>query len=465
MTLRLGIDVACRSPHQVTCADGAGEFVFTGRRFRSTVEDLEKLWASLPTGEDIMVIMEPTRNAWVLLAAWFTAHDATVCLVPPEQSADLRDYYNKHTKTDRLDSRVLARLPLLHPEGLRPVTDAGPADPLRRAVRRRSSLVQRRTAAYSRIDALLELLSPAWADILGSDYTKTALTVLQRTGADPKQITKLGRKRLTELLIRTSHGHWRETHADAIIAAATETTALWQHGGLDFAELATDIAAEARVAAQLSVEIEQLDQRIQTLYEAADPAQLVISTPGLRTTLAAGILGRLGDPNRFANLAGVRAFTGLVPSIDQSGIADRHGPPTKAGDSGLREALVNGADRARAVDPTLACRYQDLVVNKGKHHNAALCTLGAMLATRIAACWRTGAYYELRDTDGTPITEQQGRDICATRYKVTNADRAKKRSTRTSQRLKQRTSRRNKESHSAPTTGPLKTDHTSPATT
>ena len=39
-------------------------------------------------------------------------------LVPPEQSADLRDYYSKHAKSDRLDSRMLARLPLLHPEGL-----------------------------------------------------------------------------------------------------------------------------------------------------------------------------------------------------------------------------------------------------------------------------------------------------------------------------------------------------------
>ncbi|WP_425584811.1 IS110 family transposase, partial [Streptomyces vastus] len=76
---------------------------------------------------------------------------------PPEQSADLRDYYHKHTKNDRLDSRVLARLPLLHPKGLPPLSDTGPAHPLRRAVRRRSTLVERRTATFYRLDALLEL--------------------------------------------------------------------------------------------------------------------------------------------------------------------------------------------------------------------------------------------------------------------------------------------------------------------
>src|SRR3954468_23984649 len=97
-------------------------------------------------------------------------------MVPPEQSADLRAYYNKHTKTDRLDSRVLARLPLLQPEGLRPLrpdtrdgtTLTGPAAALRRAVRRRSKLVQQRTAVNQRIDARLELLGPHWADVLGS---------------------------------------------------------------------------------------------------------------------------------------------------------------------------------------------------------------------------------------------------------------------------------------------------------
>jgi hypothetical protein len=64
-------------------------------------------------------------------------------VVPPEQSADLRDYYNKHTKTDRLDSRLLARLPLLHPEGLREIDDLGPAEALRRAVRHRSAIPAR----------------------------------------------------------------------------------------------------------------------------------------------------------------------------------------------------------------------------------------------------------------------------------------------------------------------------------
>jgi len=44
------------------------------------------------------------------------------------------------------------------------------------------------------------------------------------------------------------------------------------------------------------------------------------------------------------NLAGVRSFTGIVPKIDQSGLADHHGGLTKAGDPGLRQALYLAAD-------------------------------------------------------------------------------------------------------------------------
>jgi hypothetical protein len=57
---------------------------------------------------------------------WFHQNDASVVLVPPERSADLRRYYAKHTKSDRLDSQLLARLPMLHPDGLHAEQGLGP---------------------------------------------------------------------------------------------------------------------------------------------------------------------------------------------------------------------------------------------------------------------------------------------------------------------------------------------------
>ena len=107
--------------------------------------------------------------------------------------------------------------------------------------------------------------------------------------------------------------------------------------------------------------------------------------------------------NRFDNLKGVRAFTGLVPKLDQSGNEDRNKGITKSGDPGLRQVLYLAADQARKIDPTLAAHYHRLFVN-GKHHTSAVCTIATVLITRIAACWRAGKHYELRDIDDRIIT-------------------------------------------------------------
>lgn len=108
MQMTLGIDVACRAAHQASLADESGRLAWSGRKFRTTASDLQQLWDSVLTWAAVTVVMEPTCNAWVPLASWFRRHGATVIMLPPKQSADLRDYYSKHVKSDRLDSRLLA---------------------------------------------------------------------------------------------------------------------------------------------------------------------------------------------------------------------------------------------------------------------------------------------------------------------------------------------------------------------
>ena len=66
--------------------------------------------------------------------------------------------------------------------------------------------------------------------------------------------------------------------------------------------------------------------------------------------------------------------------------------------------------------------------------------------TRIAACWRNGQRYELRDVNGTLLTEAEGRVICKERYRVDPAMRAARRRTTKAAQAKGRAGRRRKES-------------------
>jgi len=446
--ITLGIDIACRAAHQASLADERGVFFWSGRRFRTTHQDLEALWGSLPADSEVTVVMEPTRNAWVVLASWFERKGAKVVMVPSEQSADLRDYYFKHTKSDRLDSKILARIPLLHPEGLYAHEHLGPAVPIRRATRLRSSLVKRRSEVLGRIDALLEIMGPQWHQVL--DLTKRSSLRFCAAGySDPHLCRRIGRARLGRFLHRYSHGRFGDPDAVRVLAAAAETLALWGEE-LDYGELADDIAVEARLALSLTLEIDELEQRIAVMLRALDPQGILRTVPGVGAIGAAQILARLGDPNRFRSLAGVRSFSGLVPSLNSSGQNGGHGGPTKSGDALLREALFMSADAARKIDPTLAQRYHRLMTVNGKHHNSALCHISTALLTRIVSCWRSQEPYVIRDLAGQPVTPEEGRRIVHDRFVVSASLREQRRVTRKNMG----TSRRNKESQRAPSTGP-----------
>lgn len=460
MALTLGIDVAVRAAHQATLArDGAT--VWRGRKFWTRPADLERLWADLDLDEpgELTVVIEPTRNAWIVVAEWFRRRGARVVMVPTTQSADLRKYYSKHTKNDRIDSELLARLPLLHPEGLREYSGQGPADALRRLVKQRSSMVKRRVAVYARLDALVELLGPSWYGVLGSNYGIAALEFLARY-ADPHTVTRLGQARLSRFLIARSRGAWREDQAAGLVAAAKETLALWGADGMDFAELAEDIAHEAEQALFLTRQIKQIDERVANLYADADPEGIVASAPGVGPVISAVIAGRIGDPHRFTSLAAIRAYTGLVPKVSQSGVSKVESSITKAGDPLLREMLYTAADQARKVDPQIAAKYQRLMTGD-RHHDSAICHLATMMITRIATCMRTGQPYTLRDVDGTPITEAEGRAIVKQRYQLDPHRRDNIRHKRMHEHRKQTADQESQKSLSAPTSRPATTKPTS----
>ena len=313
MKIRVGIDIACRAPHVAAIADEAGNVLSRRHRFRTVADELDSFWAKIPEGAaEVFVVMEPTRNAWVPLAAWFRRHGAKVVIVPSEQSADLRDYMSKHTKTDRLDAEMLARLPVLHPEGLHHAEHLGPGDPLKRVVKIRAGLVHRRSSAMHRLDSLLEILGPGWTDTLGTRMTQTTFKFLTLY-ANPHQVKRLGAARLARWFQHHTRKAWGPERAQRMVDAAHETIALWGNDGLDYESLAADIATEAAIALEVSEQIALLDRRIRDLYAEADPAGIVRSAPGVGDILAGQIKGRLGDPHRFTSLAAARSFTGLIP--------------------------------------------------------------------------------------------------------------------------------------------------------
>ena len=121
----IGIDLASTAKHQAIVANERSRFITPVIKFETRVADLERLRARAMEGarpdEDLVVVMEATDINWYPVAVYFERRAAINHVVNPRMSADLARFYNRHAQSDRLSAKVLARLPLVNPEGVYPL--------------------------------------------------------------------------------------------------------------------------------------------------------------------------------------------------------------------------------------------------------------------------------------------------------------------------------------------------------
>ena len=70
---------------------------------------------------------------------------------------------------------------------------------------------------------------------------------------------------------------------------------------------------------------------------------LLKTLPGFGDVLAASVAAEIGDISRFPAALALRGYSGLVPSVSQSGESSRTGPLTRLGNVYLRRSMVLGA--------------------------------------------------------------------------------------------------------------------------
>ena len=114
-----------------------------------------------------------------------------------------------------------------------------------------------------------------------------------------------------------------------------------------------------------------------------------------------------------------RGWSGLVPESAQSGGSEAKGQHiTQAGPDLVKKYAFLDAESARQWDPQIAAIYYTQMVERGKHHNQAVCACATHVLDRVLTVLRTGRPYELRDVDGTPVRVAEARAIVLERYQV-----------------------------------------------
>jgi len=122
----IGIDLAVRASHRAVVMDAQGHFITPVLTFRSRWEEIERLVGKAREGVEadhpLQAVMEPTGMAWFPVSVALSRLGVKpIYLLNGQKVHDLRRFYKRHSSSDRISARVLARMVIVDPESLYPL--------------------------------------------------------------------------------------------------------------------------------------------------------------------------------------------------------------------------------------------------------------------------------------------------------------------------------------------------------
>ncbi len=423
----IGIDLAIRAEHKAIVVDARGRFVTPVLTFHTRASELEHLLARARPGTrrgQVQVVLEPTGMAWFPIAVYLARQRIPSHLVNSQQVADLRRYYKRHAKSDRIDARVLARLPLVNPDHLhRLVLPSAAALACQRACRELDRLTSQITAIKNRLRAADRFAWPGLDEVVLPDPFCPAARWFRQHWYDPLAVVQAGAQTIRQMW-RASGPDAEEAGAwvDELVKLAAQVLALYGPDGayLDWALLQAEVCRQQEYLTFLESMQHTLQLKtVRPLYRHIHPSRHLETIKGVGQDSAAVYASFIGDPQRFDSTRLFRGWSGMVPNSKQSADSQAKGLHiTQAGPDLIKKFAYLDAEVARQWDPQIAALYYDQMVRRGKHHKQAICACATHVLDRVLAVLRDDKPYELRDVDGTPVTVEQARAIIADRYTV-----------------------------------------------
>jgi hypothetical protein len=362
--------------------------------------------------------------AWFPVAVYLIRHGVTIYLVNSQQVADLRKYFKKHAKSDRIDCRVLAKLPFVDAERLHRL-ELSNAETLacRRGCKQLERLMKQSTACQNRLIALDRFAWPRLEEAVFSDLFSPAALWFREHWYSPQRVRQAG--------VDTIRQDWLSSGLDSkdsgewigyLVPLAEQIAAIYgeESAYLDYELLQAEAIREQSylVFVQEMHHLLQL-KTVRPLYRQLHPSRNLETIPGVGQDGAAVYLSFIGNPRRFVGLRELRGWSGMVPNSKQSANSEASGLRiTQAGPGLSKKFAYLDAESARHCDPQIAAIYYEQMVQRGKHHVQAVCTCSAHLLDRVGVVLRDDRPYQLQDIDGTPITPERARQIIAERYTV-----------------------------------------------
>lgn len=388
--LLVGIDWADRE-HVYCVMDEAGTMLSTGT-IEHTAEGLEQFMAAVRARvqkpDDVLIAIETSHGPLVgaLLDQGFTVY-----AINPKAVERHRERFRiSGAKSDLRDAWVLATLLRTDRKLYRSIIpDSELAQELRTLTRDRAELVRTRTMLSNQLTACLKAYFPEFLTFFADPDRPVPLAVLQAFRTRD-QLHAASQAELETFLRRHHCPHSRERAR--VIYQGLQTTGFQIAPSIVRAKarLATTLAAQLQT---LATQLDAYDREIQRVLKLHPDGELYLSLPGSGDTLAARMVGELGDNrDRYQDPSIAQCEAGTAPVTRQSA-KTRTVHFRRACIHPLRETLwqfafcsIRRCGWARA--------YYNHARKRGKKHAEAVRMLGNVWLRIIIAMRRTARPYD-----------------------------------------------------------------------
>jgi len=394
----VGIDVGKRK-HAATALTPQGEVIAQLASFPNTrqgVDQLEKVVLRKAGGPcKVLVGMEATGHYWMCLYHELTGRGYACVVLNPLQTNARSSARIRKTRTDKIDSRTIARLILSGEAKATRVPDPKTTE-LRLLVRHRRRLIHAAGDMERYAHTLVDRVFPEYADIFCKVFLSSSQKLIRQIGLAPSKLVERAEE-VRELLRRAGRGRIAPQTIDQLLEAAKESIGTRQGEDLAESQLRSIFDYLEALRRQIADIEKQLDQRVEQLDSP-------LFSLGLTGPLVAAIHAETDPIGDFTRPEQYVAYTGLDPSLHESGDSIQwRGKISKRGSPVLRHTLYLAAFVVYRRHDYFRRIYRKHR-SRGKKHRNALVIVARRLARVI---WRLL-------TDGRPFTARPPKSTCPT---------------------------------------------------
>ncbi|MGZ3535101.1 MAG: IS110 family RNA-guided transposase [Thermodesulfobacteriota bacterium] len=299
-------------------------------------------------GEDlskVIVAMESTGCYHINLFSFLASRGIRTIVVNPLLIANFAKLSLRKTKTDKKDAMTIARFLMDHHEEISHLSLSQDHQDLRDFSRERESLCHLIAATKVEIKRVLRTTFPELESI-GNLYTRVMLRFLQQypsarlvRAAKPKAITKA---------LKQPYVGNKLTYSAKDILRAAKTS-------IGTVSPAKEIILQGKIATLLHLQ-ERLDEMTKLLTDLCkatriDDLKILKSIKGVGLKTAAPFLAEMGEVQNYASHKKLIAFTGIDPSLHESGNYIGMSKLSKRGNRHLRRAVYLMAAAVASKNP------------------------------------------------------------------------------------------------------------------